>query len=485
MFICTNTPEFFNDLSESIRAFFPGEELQMPAEPPQAGTGILHTLQILNGTAASTAVLLQDGKRIAQKTAQVPLGDGALAVKRCRKRSAKLSVFGLLCEHTGRHLPWGALTGIRPTRLIYERCGEDPAAVDRELQTVFAVEPAKIRLLRRIINAQAPFIRPAEDEIDVYIGIPFCATRCVYCSFATLDATKHRLIPDYMEALLSEIQSARDLIQRTGRRVRCLYIGGGTPTALPESDFARLMAACAENLAPEREFTVEAGRPDTITRAKLESAKAAGVQRISINPQSMNPRTLELIGRRHSPEEIVACFETAHQIGFETINADLIAGLPGENEEVFFDSLAKVIALGPENITVHTLSVKKGSRLASGEEAWQLPAEQTVKAMVDGANDVLTRAGFEPYYLYRQKYQTGNLENVGYAQAGHVCIYNIDMMEETTSICALGAGAISKRVFGAEHRIERAPNCKSIYDYLARREEMIRRKEKLFAGESE
>ena len=481
MFVCTQTPEFFNDLSESIRAFYPEAELEMTELPNSDDDGILHTMELCGGYAVSKAVLMRHGTAEGEQMVRMPLGEGALAVKRSRKRSAKLSVFYLLREHTGKQLPWGSLTGIRPTRLIYERDKMPQADIERELHEVFGVDVGKIELLRRIIEVQAPFIRPAEDEIDIYVGIPFCATRCVYCSFATLDATKHFLIPQYMDALLWEIRQTAQLLKNMGKRIRCLYIGGGTPTALPAAEFSQLMQVCAEQLAPSLEFTVEAGRPDTISREKLLAAKAAGVQRISINPQTMNDCTLQLIGRHHSAQEIVACFAMAREIGFETINADLIAGLPGENKEMFMQSLREVIALAPENITVHTLSVKKGSRLAEGADGFFMPPEEEVKAMVEGANAVLQRQEFLPYYLYRQKYQSGNLENVGYAKEGHVGVYNIDMMEETASICALGAGAISKRVFGAEHRIERAPNCKSIYDYIARIEEMIERKKKLFA----
>lgn len=468
---CRHT-ELYNDLSESIRAFLPEESV----EPAEASLSDLAVTAETDGTAAK-AEATYSGTAFAHYTAAAELpikSAGELVRRRMLKRAAKLSVYRLMCKLTGRELPWGSLTGIRPTKLIYS--GDVSYS---ELNGVYGVEQDKCLLLKDIITQQEGLIEPPERSVDIYVGIPFCRSRCVYCSFATHDATKTALVPQYMSALTREIRAVAGFLRDKGITPRCLYIGGGTPTALNEYYLEVLLRECAA-LCPTLEYTVEAGRPDTLNDEKLVLLKRMGVERISINPQSMQQSTLELIGRRHAAQDILLCYEKAAKIGFKVINMDVIAGLPGENAGMFSDTLKQIADLTPENITVHTLSVKRGSEINEHPDKYPMPDAAATAGMVDHARKMLSCMGYSPYYLYRQKYQTGNLENVGYCMPGKQCVYNIDIMEETTSIIALGAGAVSKRVYSREGRIERCGNSKSIFDYISRQEEMINRKLLLF-----
>lgn len=465
MILSLNCEEFYNDVCESIRAFIPDETIILGDNGD-----ILVSASIVNGVALASADML--GKH--KEYAQIKVDDSDdISLKRALKRATKLSVYKLMSHVMNKQLPWGSLTGIRPTKMVYDGASYD------ELNSIYGVSDEKCKLLKRIISNQTDFIHPPQDSVDIYIGIPFCRTRCVYCSFATNDATKSKLIPHYMEALVKEIDYFAEKLKIKGITPRCLYIGGGTPTALDETNLERLLDRCL-CIAPNLEFTVEAGRPDTLNEAKLNMIKDAGVNRISINPQTMNENTLSLIGRQHTSQDVVSCYEKAVRLGFDSINMDLIAGLPGESVDDFSRSLNELVDLDPSNITVHTLSIKRGSQISEHPEKYPMPSHTEVEKMVDSAYERLAQCGYEPYYLYRQKYQTGNLENVGYCKTAKQCIYNIDIMEETTSIIALGAGAISKRVYADEGRIERVGNSKSIFDYMQRIDEMLQRKERLF-----
>lgn len=460
----TNVPEFYNDISESIRAFLEVDVIELSDEGE-----------------VSLFESVEDGKIIAKADFNGVIGEYSeeapkdeVSLKRVKKHSAKLAMYDALKKATGRNLPWGSLTGIRPTKLLRDNF------LDIELlNKKYDLPIEKGQLLKRIIKNQEQFFVPENDELDIYIGIPFCKTRCTYCSFSSTDSTKgEKLMIPYVDALIKEIEDTSKLLKTLNKKVRCLYIGGGTPTALTEELFEEMLNCATMHFKPYMEFTVEAGRPDTITERKLLAMKEAGVTRISINPQSMNAETLKKIGRSHSPEEIEECFSLARKIGFKTINADLIAGLPDETPEMFFYTLEKVLNLRAENITVHTLALKRGSKMF--EENSATAKVEDVQKMVEGAQKILIENGYEPYYLYRQKYMTGNFENIGYTKKGHTGVYNIDIMEETTDIIALGCGAVSKRVFG--ERIERAFNFKSIYEYINRIDEANSRKIQLFSS---
>jgi oxygen-independent coproporphyrinogen-3 oxidase len=461
----TNCPEFYNDISETVRAFMAVDSIVLSEEEYD----ILVEEREENGCIVAKA---QYNGSIGEYK-EAFSGEDEITKKRVRKHASKLATYWALKKATGKSLPWGSLTGIRPTKLLRD------VGDARILNEKYDLPQDKSKLLTRIINNQNRFFVPADDEIDIYIGIPFCKTRCTYCSFSSTDSTKgEKLMIPYVNALLKEMKDTALLLKELNKRVRCTYIGGGTPTALTEALFAQVLDCAYEHFKPEREFTVEAGRPDTITENKLLKMKQACVDRISINPQSMNEETLKKIGRSHSPEEIRDCFSLARSIGFKTINADLIAGLPDETPEMFFHTLSEVLKLQAENITVHTLALKRGSKMF--EDNVKCANVSEVQAMVEGALRVLSDNFYEPYYLYRQKYMTGNFENIGYTTAGHTGVYNIDIMEETTDIIALGCGGVSKKVIKEEDRLERAFNFKSIYEYIYRIEEANLRKKQLF-----
>ena len=391
---------------------------------------------------------------------------------------SKRRAYAFFRKITGKDLDWGILTGVRPGKLYNElkAKGEDPEQV---LKEKYYVSDEKIALLRRVSESQQTVKRsPDPKAVGLYVGIPFCPTRCQYCSF-TSNPYKRDASDAYLAALFREMESVRKLMDRQGRTAESIYVGGGTPTSL-EADQLRLFLNRVRDLFVTDstvEFTVEGGRPETITAQKLAVIQEAGAGRVSINPQSMKQRTLDLIGRKHSPQQIREAFALAQQAGISIVNADLITGLPEETPEDFRDSLSEVIALGPENVTVHTLAVKKASRMIEEDPRIALRQADNVRQMLQDADRMLTEAGFEPYYMYRQKHMAGNFENVGWCRPGTASLYNIRIMEEDQTIVAMGAGAISKVYFPAENRLERVPNVSNYEIYIERIDEMIARKE--------
>ncbi len=400
--------------------------------------------------------------------------------KRAARRLCKQTAYQLCRLVTGLHPAWGSMTGVRPTHLMYEAMhrGLNPEAAARQLQGEFDILPEKASLLRDIVTVQRRLTPPDDGDMDVYIGIPFCTTRCAYCSFSGGEIGDGRLVEPYLAALWQEMDACARLMQEAGKRLRAVYVGGGTPTALNEGQFARLMDKMMAVFPGAEEYTVEAGRPDTVTRGKLACIRDHGVQRISINPQTMVDRTLAVIGRGHTARQIEEAYALAREVGIPHINMDVIAALPGEDLTDFAYTMDKAKELHPESLTVHTLAIKRSSKMHL--EHAPLPDGDTAAAMVHLGLETARAMGMTPYYLYRQKYMAGNQENVGYALPGHACLYNVDIMEETTHILALGAGGISKRVYPEEGRIGRAPNVYNIEQYIARVEEMVQRKRDLF-----
>lgn len=404
----------------------------------------------------------------------------ALHQKRAARRLCKQTLYDLCRQLTGVHPAWGSLTGIRPTHLIYEALNEgmDLPAAKQHVREVFDVTAEKAELLGEIVGVQRLLPPPDDRWMDVYIGIPFCTTRCAYCSFSSGELGKGKLVEPYLAALFAEMEAAARLLKESGRSLRAVYVGGGTPTSLNEEQLPRLLERMMALYPHACEYTVEAGRPDTITRAKLEAIRQSGVTRISINPQTMNDRTLRVIGRGHTAQQVIDAYDLAHQVGIRHINMDVIAGLPGETLDDFANTMDAALALKPESLTVHTLAIKRSSRMHL--ENAPLPDGDTAAQMVRMGQETAHQLGMQAYYLYRQKYMAGNQENVGYALPGHACQYNVDIMEETTHILALGAGGISKRVYPEEGHIGRAPNVANIEQYIARVDEMVQRKRDLF-----
>ncbi|MCF0150587.1 MAG: coproporphyrinogen dehydrogenase HemZ [Firmicutes bacterium] len=395
------------------------------------------------------------------------------------KDDRKRLLYGFLKEQTGKDLDWGILTGVRPGKLyndLFRSLGREEA--ERRLRSDYYVSPEKLHLLSQVHFVQEELFMDRDPHaVGIYVGIPFCPTRCSYCSF-TSNPIKGDAAIRYLNALLTEIEAVACIMKEQGLYAESVYIGGGTPTSLIDSEFEKLLQAVASSFITEktREFSVEAGRPDTITEAKLALIRKYGAGRISINPQSMKQHTLDLIGRSHTPEEILQAFGLAKQAGIPIINADLITGLPEEEPEDFKNTLDQVIALDPENITVHTLAVKKGSRLIESDEEYNYKHGQVVAQMLSYAEAALTKAGYKPYYLYRQKHMAGNFENVGWCKNGTPSIYNIRIMEDDQTIIAMGAGAMTKVFYPNENRLERVPNVSNYEIYIERIQEMIQRK---------
>ena len=397
------------------------------------------------------------------------------------KNEQKRRLYFELSNVTGKTLDWGILIGVRPLKLyreLTEKHGRDKA--ENMLKEVYLLSDQKLDLLHRTYDVQMSREYDSNPKsVSLYLGIPFCPTRCLYCSFTSNKFNKEAS-QRYVAALLKEIAAVKDIFDRKGMYAESIYIGGGTPTSLDDEEFEILLHAVKDAFKGPKttEWTVEAGRPDTITASKLKLINQYGADRISINPQTMKQETLDLIGRSHSPSQIVKAFKLAKEAGIKNINADLITGLPEEKPEDFEDSLKKIIDLGPNNITVHTLAVKRASRLIDEDPGIAMRQADTVRKMLEISQNMLKNAGFEPYYLYRQKHMTGNFENVGYCTLGHQNVYNIRIMDEKQSNIALGAGGISKVYFPDENRIERIPNVSNYEIYIERIDEMISRKEK-------
>jgi len=397
------------------------------------------------------------------------------------KNRIKRFLYKELQHITGETPDWGILTGVRPVKLageLLQREGSEEKA--REILTGdYYLTEEKAQLLMDIVAYQRSRVKTSPGEaVGLYLGIPFCPTRCVYCSFPSNQGTAAG-ISAYLLALHKEITFVSENMRQKGWYPESVYIGGGTPTTLSEQQLDELLKHVTEafDFSHLREFTVEAGRPDTITGGKLEVIKKYNVQRISINPQSMNMPTLERIGRAHRPEDIAEAFRFARAAGIPMVNTDVIAGLPEEETEDFVNTMEQVLALAPENITIHTLALKRASRLKEIDSEYSYKQGKRVRAMLNRAKEMLDHAGYEPYYLYRQKQMTGNFENVGYAKGDTAGIYNIRIMEEAQTIIALGAGGISKVYYPEENRLERIANVSNFEIYIERLDEMLQRKE--------
>ena len=483
-------PERYRYSAEQMMlTLFPGERPEYPENLPRTLEGepaaALFTLETRGGAAVLTAQVAWAGETArGQRTfPAAALHEDPRAVYHVVQHALKLAFYQAGTALLGREPPWGALTGVRPvklpTRALKE--GASPGEAQRELEEEYRVSPRRARLALDCARASLAAERAlGTGTVSVYVGVPFCPTRCAYCSFVSADVGRTmKLLPPYVEALLKEIEATGKALNQAGLTVRTFYMGGGTPTTLSAGQLDRVLSACREQLPLEgcAEYTVEAGRPDTITREKLEVLRAHGVGRISINPQTLEDEVLRAIGRRHTAEDIRGACALARAVGFDSINMDLIAGLPRDSEEGFRRTLDGVLAMAPENITVHTLALKKGSTLM--EKGGAIPSGEETARMLEYSLDALEGAGYRPYYLYRQKYMSGALENVGWTRPGKESVYNIAMMEELHTVISIGGGGVTKLVDPEGGRIVRLPNPKYPQDYLASLDKVLAQKEEL------
>ena len=479
--LITDAPQYTNDVAEEIRMFL---GLVPITDTCGSDTELSLAVSLDPEKREATARVLPDGEEI-RMTYAFDASD-PLDRKRQEKRALKRAVYALMQTIRPTDMPWGSLTGIRPTKLLRELCervGEREAV--RQFSEVFSVRKDKLRLAATINAVQKPILESVRpDDLDVYIGIPYCKTRCLYCSFGA-ELAKPDAVEEYLPYLYRDIENGARLVKDGGYRVRAVYFGGGTPTVLSAEQLDALLTHYESTYQSYgAECTVEAGRPDTITEEKLRVLIRHGVQRISINPQTMSDATLRCIGRMHTAAQIKESFALARKIGFSSINMDLIAGLPGETVSDMEQTLSEIKTLRPDNLTVHTLAIKRSSRLVDRLEQYPLPSRKDVETMIDMGFQTAKEIGLWPYYMYRQKYQNGNLENVGYAAKDKLCIYNIDMMEETTSILAHGAHAMTKRVYPGQNRVERIPNPKDVETYGAKLDVLDRQKRALFLDQA-
>ncbi|MGL5756176.1 MAG: coproporphyrinogen dehydrogenase HemZ [Paraclostridium sp.] len=405
-------------------------------------------------------------------------------IKKKTKTIIKRSMFKVLDELFDTYVPWGILTGIRPVKIVHNLLdlGLSEDEIRKNLKSNYLIKDEKIDLALDIAKRERVFIYPIDkNKISLYVSIPFCPTRCVYCSFPSNPMKQFGHLRDhYVKALIEEIKGLAKILKDTKKEIETLYIGGGTPTTLDADQLDFLIKALFKelDLTTIKEFTVEAGRPDTITKEKLEVMKNHNVTRISINPQTMNDETLVKIGRDHNVNDIVDCFNLARNLGFDNINMDIILGLVDEDIDMVRNTLERIKQLDPESLTVHTLAIKRASELKENLDKYELTRYEEMIKMIELSMEYAGKMGLNPYYMYRQKHMLGNLENIGYAKEGFECIYNIQIMEEKQSNLAVGAGAISKYVYVDEDRIERTDNVKNVEIYIDRVEDMIERKVK-------
>ena len=487
-YVKLNKTSFEYDVHAIVKAFYPEKNIKVLTqesktevirEAEHAPEAVLMEIQV-----SCTGAVIRFGER-----------DYEWQTKNGTKDGFKTFLYKSLQEETGKSLPWGNLTGIRPTKIAYGMLeqGKSSREIVDYLRGRHFVSGEKALLSIDIAKREREILSTVHCEnmkgsaenggYSLYIGIPFCPTTCLYCSFTSYPIAGYRkLVDSYIDCLIKEMEYVAGRYR--GKRLDSVYIGGGTPTTLEAEQLDRLTASLKKlfDFSQVKEFTVEAGRADSITREKLEALYRHGVGRISVNPQTMKQETLDVIGRKATVEQVEKAYFLAREIGFDNINMDLILGLPGELEEDVRNTVERVVKLAPDSLTVHSLAIKRASRLNQWIQENGVSmihnTDETMRIAAKGAKEL----GMEPYYLYRQKNMSGNFENVGYAKPGKYGLYNILIMEEKQTIAALGAGSITKLVL-PDGRIERCDNVKDVGLYIEKIEEMIARKEALFSME--
>ncbi len=463
-------------VEQSLMNLFPGEKpVYEPIGPGEDNWAVI-TVDDAPGLCRVTVELSHQGKTASQHL-DAPLSGTAFQQEGQRRHAIGRCFFLAARAVTGDTPPWGMLTGVRPDKpatwaLAEGRAPEDVRAM---LEQAYFVTPDRAALAVETGAAALAVSRDlAPRDIAVYVGIPFCPTRCAYCSFVSQSVEKSfALVEPYVDALVAEIRAGGEMVRRAGLRVRSFYMGGGTPTTLTAGQMDRVLTAWEASFDRDgcREVTVEAGRPDTITADKLAVLQSHGVTRISVNPQTMEDHVLRAIGRRHTAAAIDEAMELVGRYHFPHVNMDLIAGLPADSPEGFCRSLDRCLDYGTDNVTVHTLALKKGSRILL--EGLPVPGPEDVAAMLDYAAPTLRGRGYAPYYLYRQKYMSGSFENIGWSHPGAQCLYNIEIMSELCSILSFGAGGSTKMVVPGTNRIQRAFNPKYPKEYIERPEKCL------------
>lgn len=474
MILVISGHDFRYETENIIRIFFPLEKIEVLTELP------VHTddsvITFLKNGIIGCEVNLFCGK--GKKEASVE----GLSENEKELVLAQL-LYDIFVSLTGIKPSWGVLTGVRPSKLMRNLIlvNGEGRAVDYFKNQLY-VSDKKTDLALNVAKAEDKIIAlSGENSYSLYVSIPFCPTRCSYCSFVSHSiAQAKKLIPDYVRLLCDELAEISKIANETGLKLETIYFGGGTPTSLDEESLTAVTDAVAKNfnVSNVREYTIEAGRPDTLNKEKLSIMKNAGVTRISINPQTFNAQVLENIGRKHSPEMTVDAFNMARNAGFDNINMDFIAGLPGDSYDSFKNSIDKAVCLAPENITIHTLALKRAANIVTKGETDSVFSE-TAK-MLDYSNLTLYANGYSPYYMYRQSKTVGNNENVGWSKEGRECLYNIYMMEEIHTVLAAGGGAVTKLKSPYENRIERIFNFKYPYEYISRFDEILERKKYIY-----
>lgn len=476
---------YYNEAADIVRMYFGKCEIER-AEKALADDQsffreydvFITSSLVMNEEVCTCTSVYKDKQR--QEKSAIESGIGR-ADEKTLKRLIKKSMYKLLSEVFGREYPWGILTGIRPVKLVHELMdkGFSAAEIADRLMEEYLMSRDRAQLAVEIAGIERPFIYPVNDAaVSIYIGIPFCPSRCHYCSFTSNSISTYRaFVEPYLESLIKEVGSVSEYLHGKGYRVQSIYIGGGTPTSLEAEQLERLMQCINQCFGGQAvEFTCEAGRPDSITKEKLKVLFRNNVRRISINPQTMNDSTLKCIGRAHNTGQIIDSFKLARSIGFSNINMDIILGLPGETMEELIHTLEEIKKLDPESVTVHTMAIKRASLYNEDFIGKAMPNDEIVSNMMDYTKTFLRDMGLHPYYLYRQKHMLQNLENIGFSKKGFECLYNMQIIEEKQTNVAFGADAVTKIVISSENRIERQHNIKDVKLYIENIEAMIANK---------
>ncbi len=459
---------------EIAMAYFPRTKFEDTDAIPCEGDYIISELKQERGEYSYITVLSYNGS----------IKTNTVTSAEYNKTYFKQSFHAIAMELIGGFLPWGVLTGIRPGKIARELMEGGMNAADAKARFLdfYLTTDKKAELAIEVAKNEMRTLKNIDkDAVSLYVGIPFCPTRCLYCSFTSQSIKfTSKFVEPYLEALYKEIEYTAAKMKDTPYHIETVYIGGGTPTSLTDVQLDGLIKKLYDefDLSRIKEFSVEAGRPDTITIEKLKVLKDNNITRISINPQTINDKTLQIIGRNHTAQQFIDSYYMAMDCGLTNINTDLIAGLPGESVDDFLKTLDCIEDLNPRNVTVHTMSIKRSSFLAQDYDAYSVTSATSVNTMLDAAYVRMKSLGKIPYYMYRQKNMLGNLENVGYCDPGFENLYNIYIMEEVQSIIALGTGASSKIVTGDQ--ISRVFNVKDVYEYITRHDEMLKRKDEIF-----